>query len=104
MEASLFSAAKLKNVVRLKWINGLDNMIGIQQIAEYGRLSGATLSSVDVVLLAEAFGSKGLMIETPGEISSTLKKALATARIRARSGYPFRRSPPSRAIPPSPQT
>jgi hypothetical protein len=36
-----------------------------------------TLGPVDVVRFAEAFGAKGLKIEGPEEISSTLKKALA---------------------------
>jgi thiamine pyrophosphate-dependent acetolactate synthase large subunit-like protein len=31
---------------------------------------------VDIVQFAEAFGAKGLSIERPDEISSTLKKAL----------------------------
>ena len=32
---------------------------------------------MDVVRFAEAFGAKGLRIEAPDEISSTIKKALA---------------------------
>jgi acetolactate synthase-1/2/3 large subunit len=36
------------------------------------------LGPVDVVRYAEAFGARGLKIERPEEISSTLKKALAT--------------------------
>ncbi len=47
-----------------------------KRMAKYGRLSGVTLGPVDVVRFAEAFGAKGLRIETPDRISSTIKKAL----------------------------
>ncbi len=80
----LFSAMELETAVRLKcnlvhlvWIDGFYDMVGIQEMAKYGRLSGVKLGPVDVVGFAEAFGAKGLMIERPEEISSTLKKALA---------------------------
>jgi acetolactate synthase I/II/III large subunit len=80
----LFSAMELETAVRLKcnlvhlvWIDGFYDMVGIQEMAKYGRLSGVKLGPVDVVGFAEAFGAKGLKIERPEEISSTLKKALA---------------------------
>ena len=80
----LFSAMELETAVRLKsnlvhlvWIDGFYDMVGIQEMAKYGRLSGVKLGPVDVVRFAEAFGAKGLKIERPEEISSTLKKALA---------------------------
>ena len=80
----LFSAMELETAVRLKsnlvhlvWIDGFYDIVGIQEMAKYGRLSGVTLGPVDVVRFAEAFGAKGLKIEGPEEISSTLKKALA---------------------------
>jgi len=80
----LFSAMELETAVRLKsnlvhlvWIDGFYDMVGIQEVAKYGRLSGVTLGPVDVVRFAEAFGAKGLKIEGPEEISSTLKKAVA---------------------------
>jgi acetolactate synthase-1/2/3 large subunit len=60
----------------LVWIDGFYNMVAIQEMAKYGRLSGVKLGPVDVVGFAEAFGAKGLKIERPEEISSTLKKAL----------------------------
>jgi acetolactate synthase-1/2/3 large subunit len=79
----LFSAMELETAVRLKcnlvhlvWIDGFYNMVAIQEMAKYGRLSGVKLGPVDVVGFAEAFGAKGLKIERPEEISSTLKKAL----------------------------
>jgi acetolactate synthase-1/2/3 large subunit len=46
-------------------------------MAKYGRASGVEFGPVDVVRLAEAFGAKGLWIEKPDEIGSTLRKALA---------------------------
>ncbi|HTG62283.1 MAG TPA: acetolactate synthase AlsS [Terriglobia bacterium] len=80
----LFSAMELETAVRLKcnlvhlvWIDGFYDMVGIQQMAKYGRLSGVEIGPVDVVRFAEAFGAKGLRIEAPDEISSTIKKALA---------------------------
>ena len=80
----LFSAMELETAVRLKcnlvhvvWIDGFYDMVGIQEMAKYGRLSGVKLGPVDIVRFAEAFGAKGLRIERPDQISSTLKKALA---------------------------
>ena len=79
----LFSAMELETAVRLKcnlvhlvWIDGFYDMVGIQEMAKYGRLSGVALGPVDVVRFAEAFGAKGLRVETPDQISSTIKKAL----------------------------
>jgi acetolactate synthase-1/2/3 large subunit len=80
----LFSAMELETAVRLKcnlvhvlWIDGFYDMVGIQEMAKYGRLSGVKLGPVDIVRFADAFGAQGLRIERPDEISSTLKKALA---------------------------
>ena len=80
----LFSAMELETAVRLKcnlvhlvWIGGHYDMVGFQEVAKYGRTSGVDFGPVDVVRFAEAFGAKGLMIETPDQISSTIKKALA---------------------------
>jgi acetolactate synthase-1/2/3 large subunit len=80
----LFSAMELETAVRLKcnlvhvvWIDGFYDMVGIQEMAKYGRLSGVKLGPVDIVRFAEAFGAKGLRIEHPNEIAPTLKKALA---------------------------
>jgi acetolactate synthase-1/2/3 large subunit len=79
----LFSAMELETAVRLEcnlvhlvWIDGFYDMVGLQEMAKYGRLSGVTLGPVDVVRFAEAFGACGLRIERPDEISSTLKKAI----------------------------
>src|SRR5215831_4925308 len=79
----LFSAAELETAVRLKcnlvhlvWIDGFYDMVRIQEIAKYGRPSGVHFGPVDVARFAEAFGAKGLRIEQPDQISSTIKKAL----------------------------
>jgi acetolactate synthase-1/2/3 large subunit len=79
----LFSAVELETAVRLKcnlvhlvWIDGGYDMVRFQEIAKYGRASGVDFGPVDVVRFAEAFGAKGLRIETPNEIAPTLKRAL----------------------------
>jgi acetolactate synthase-1/2/3 large subunit len=79
----LFSATELETAVRLKcnlvhmvWIDGAYDMVAFQEIAKYKRTSGTQFGPVDVVRFAQAFGAQGLMIETPDEITSTLKKAL----------------------------
>jgi len=80
----LFSAMELETAVRLKcnlvhlvWIDGSYDMVGIQEMAKYGRLSGVAFGPVDVIRFAEAFGAKGLSIETPDQVAPTLKRALA---------------------------
>jgi acetolactate synthase I/II/III large subunit len=80
----LFSASELETAVRLKcnlvhlvWIDGSYDMVGIQEMAKYGRLSGVNFGPVDVARFAESFGAKGLKIESPDQIGPTLKEALA---------------------------
>lgn len=80
----LFSSMELETAVRLKcnlvhlvWIDGHYDMVGFQERAKYGRTSGVDFGPIDYVRYAEAFGAKGLMIETPDQISPTLKRALA---------------------------
>jgi acetolactate synthase-1/2/3 large subunit len=79
----LFSAMELETAVRLKcnlvhlvWIDGAYDMVGFQEVAKYGRTSGVDFGPVDVVGFAEAFGAKGLKIETPDQITPTIKRAL----------------------------
>ena len=79
----LFSAMELETAVRLKcnlvhmvWIDGSYDMVRTHEIVKYGRASGVYFGPVDVVRFAEAFGVKGLRIETPDQVSSTIKKAL----------------------------
>jgi len=79
----LFSATELETAVRLKcnlvhlvWIDGAYDMVRFQQMAKYGRAAGVEFGPVDVVGFAEAFGARGLKIESPDQIGPTLKKAL----------------------------
>ncbi len=80
----LFSAVELETAVRLKcnfvhivWIDGSYNMVGIQQVAAYGRDSGVHFGPVDLVKFAESMGAQGLMIKDADAIESTLRKAMA---------------------------
>ena len=80
----LFSAMELETAVRLKcnlvhlvWIDGAYDMVRFQEMAKYGRASGVEFGPVDVVPFAEAFGAKGLKIESADQIAPTLKRALA---------------------------
>jgi acetolactate synthase-1/2/3 large subunit len=80
----LFSIMELETAVRLKcdlihmvWINGHYDMVKFQQVAKYGRAAAVNFGPVDVVGLAEAFGAKGLMINSPDAIAPTLKRAFA---------------------------
>jgi acetolactate synthase-1/2/3 large subunit len=79
----LFSATELETAVRLKcnivhliWIDGAYDMVRFQQVAKYGRAAAVEFGPVDVVRFAEAFGARGFMIESAGEIGSTFRKAL----------------------------
>lgn len=81
----LFSAMELETAVRLKtnivhmvWDDGTYNMVKVQEEMKYGRASGIELGPVDYVKYAEAFGAVGMMINTPDEILSVLKKAFDT--------------------------
>jgi acetolactate synthase I/II/III large subunit len=78
----LFSAMELETAVRLKanivhmvWVDGSYDMVGTQEMLKYGRRSGVDLGPIDYVKYAEAFGAKGLMIESPEDIVPVLKKA-----------------------------
>jgi acetolactate synthase-1/2/3 large subunit len=78
----LYSAMELETAVRLKanivhmvWVDGTYDMVATQEILKYGRTSGIAFGPVDLVKYAEAFGATGLMIHTPDEIASTLRKA-----------------------------
>jgi acetolactate synthase-1/2/3 large subunit len=65
------------NLVHLVWIDGGYDMVRFQEVAKYGRASGVDFGPVDVVRFAEAFGARGLRIDTPDEITPKLKQALA---------------------------
>ena len=79
----LFSAMELETAVRLKcnlvhlvWIDGAYDMVRFQEVAKYGRDSGVEFGPVDVVKFAEAFGAKGLKIQSADQIATTLRSAL----------------------------
>jgi acetolactate synthase-1/2/3 large subunit len=78
----LFSGMELETAVRLKlnlvhmiWIDGSYDMVGVQERAKYKRTSGVDFGPVDVVKYAEAFGAKGLFINSPDEIGQQLRRA-----------------------------
>jgi acetolactate synthase-1/2/3 large subunit len=78
----LFSGMELETAVRLKlnlvhmiWIDGTYDMVAVQERAKYERTSGVDFGPVDVVQYAEAFGAKGLFINSPDEIGPQLRKA-----------------------------
>jgi acetolactate synthase-1/2/3 large subunit len=82
----LFSAMELETAVRLKsnlvhmiLIDGSYDMVAEQEILKYGRPSGTDFGPVDPVKYAEAFGAKGLMIQSPDQIPSVLKQAFDTS-------------------------
>jgi acetolactate synthase I/II/III large subunit len=81
----LFSGMELETAVRLNshlvhmiWIDGTYDMVAVQEIQKYGRVSGTSFGPVDPVKYAEAFGARGFMINSPEEISSVLKQAFDT--------------------------
>jgi acetolactate synthase-1/2/3 large subunit len=79
----LFSAVELETAVRLGcnlvhvvWIDGSYDMVGIQQVAAYGREAGVRFGPVDPVKFAESMGARGLMIEAPEQAASVLRRAM----------------------------
>ena len=50
-------------------------MTAEQAIIKYGHASGMNFGPVDPVKYAEAFGAKGLMIQTPDQIAPVLHEA-----------------------------
>lgn len=59
----LETAVRLKgNLVHMVWIDSFYDMVYIQEMVKYGRLSGVKLGPVDIVRFAEAFGAKGLRV------------------------------------------
>jgi acetolactate synthase-1/2/3 large subunit len=52
------------------------DMVGMLEMAKYGRLSGVALGPIDVVRFAEAFGAKRSRLEKPDQNASPIKKAL----------------------------
>ena len=76
----LETAVRLRlNLVHMVWIDGVSNMVAVQEQAKYQRTAGGDFGPVDVVKYAEAFRATGLMIESPDQIATTLRKAFETA-------------------------
>lgn len=78
----LFSGMELETAVRLKsnlvhmiWIDGTYNMVAVQEEQKYGRPSGTCFGPLNPVKYAEAFGARGLMIDTPERIVPVLRQA-----------------------------
>jgi acetolactate synthase I/II/III large subunit len=78
----LFSGMELETAVRLKsnlvhmiWIDGTYNMVAVQEEQKYGRSSGTDFGPLDPVKYAEAFGARGLMIQSPDQVAPVLKQA-----------------------------
>ena len=75
----LETAVRLKlNLVHMVWIDGVYNMVAVQEQSKYQRTAGVDFGPVDVVKYAEAFGATGLMIDSPDMIAATLRKAFET--------------------------
>jgi acetolactate synthase-1/2/3 large subunit len=82
----LFSAVELETAVRLNcdfvhlvWIDGSYNMVGIQQVAAYGRDAAVHFGPVDVVKFAESMGARGLRIDGPDQVAPVLRQAMGIA-------------------------
>ena len=81
----LFSAMELETAVRLQsnlvhmiWTDGTYDMVATQEKQKYGRPSGTEFGPVDPVKYAEAFGARGLMIQSPDQIAPLLEQAFDT--------------------------
>jgi acetolactate synthase I/II/III large subunit len=81
----LYSAMELETAVRLKanlvhmvWIDGTYDMVATQEKLKYGRTSGIEFGPIDYIKYAEAFGATGLMINTPQDVASVMRRAFDT--------------------------
>ena len=79
----LFSAQELETATRLALnfthVIMRDNsydMVAFQQVLKYGRTSGVQLGEYDITHYAEAFGAKGLRVDSMDEFEHTLKQSL----------------------------
>ena len=87
MAALYSSSMELETAVRLQlnvvqtWSGSMAdyNMVAVQEEAKYKRTAGVDFGPVDVVKYAEAFGARGLMIESPEQIAPMLRQAFETA-------------------------
>ena len=62
--------------MHLVWIDGSYDMVKFQQVAMYGRAAAVEFGPVDIQLYAEAFGARGLKIDSADQIAPVLKLAL----------------------------
>lgn len=53
-------------------------MVEFQEEMKYERSAGVNFGAVDFVQYAQAFGAKGLRVETADQLASVLKEAFAT--------------------------
>ncbi len=81
----LFSGQELEtavrlglNIVHIIWNDGAYNMVEFQEEMKYERSAGVDFGAVDFVQYAQAFGAKGLRVETADQLASVLKEAFAT--------------------------
>jgi acetolactate synthase-1/2/3 large subunit len=79
----LFSAQELETAVRLNlpiihiiWNDGHYNMVEFQEEMKYGRASGVDFGPVDFVKYAEAFGAKGVRVDSSASFEEAFKQAL----------------------------
>ncbi|USS92200.1 acetolactate synthase AlsS [Fructobacillus americanaquae] len=82
-----FSAMELETAVRLQlntvhivWNdNAHYDMVKFQEEMKYdGQAAGVDFGNIDIVKYAEAFGAKGLRVETPADLDAVLTEAFAT--------------------------
>ncbi|MGE3953801.1 MAG: acetolactate synthase AlsS [Parachlamydiales bacterium] len=74
----LETAVRLKSpIIHLVWEDAAYDLVRIQQLQKYGRDSAAHFGQIDTVKYAESMGAKGMRLERPDQIESTLKAALA---------------------------
>ncbi|KAK3367603.1 acetolactate synthase [Podospora didyma] len=65
------------NITHFIWNDGKYNMVEFQEVDKYGRSAGVDLGGVDFKVYAEAFGAKGMTVESSEEMESVMKEALA---------------------------
>jgi acetolactate synthase-1/2/3 large subunit len=66
------------HLVHMIWIDGIYNMVAVQEEQEYGSPSGTTFGPIDPVRYAESFGVHGFKIQSPDQIQGVLKQAFFT--------------------------
>ncbi|KAF2859614.1 thiamine diphosphate-binding protein [Piedraia hortae CBS 480.64] len=80
----MFSSQELSTAVQQKcnlthfvWNDAAYNMVEFQEEMKYGRSSGIALGGVDFAKYAEAFGAKGLTMQSPRDVEKVMDEALA---------------------------